>query len=167
MYSMLPTIKLVIRYAIVMFYLYLAWQVLQPEWLENIKDLDGPILSVLVGAPYGTLAIILPAHFDNKISDNTNYNKQMLFKLIGRYVILFIIMYMTWFVMDPVWLNSIKDMNAMMISILVGAPYGALAIVLREHYKIEIKESRVAIKETKVETKVETKETNTTIDYNQ
>jgi len=113
--------------------------VLQPYWLENVKDLDGPVLSVLVGAPYGALTIILNSHFSDHIDEKILYHKKLVIKLTGRYVILFFLMYMSWYVMNPVWLNTVKNMNTMMLSILVGAPYGALTLVLKQHFKTKIK----------------------------
>ena len=138
MYEILPTIKLVIRYIIIMFYMYLCWMVLQPYWLNTVKDLEGPVLSVLVGAPYGALTIILNAHFSDSINEKIEYNKKIVIKLTSRYIILFLLMYMSWYVMNPVWLNTVKNMNTMMLSILVGAPYGALSLVLKQHFKTKI-----------------------------
>ena len=141
MYELLPTVKLVVRYTIIMFYMYLCWMVLQPYWLDTVKNLEGPVLSVLVGAPYGALTIILNAHFSDSIDEKVEYNKKVLIKLIGRYIILFLLMYMSWYVMNPAWLNTIKNMNTMMLSILVGAPYGALSLVLKQHFKTKINTS--------------------------
>ena len=138
MYELLPTVKLVVRYSIIMFYMYLCWMVLQPYWLNTVKDLEGPVLSVLVGAPYGALTIILNAHFSDSIDEKVEYNKKIVIKLTSRYIILFLLMYMSWYVMNPVWLNTVKNMNTMMLSILVGAPYGALSLVLKQHFKTKI-----------------------------
>jgi len=138
MYESLPSVKLAIRYIIIMFYMYLCWMVLQPYWLDTVKDLEGPVLSVLVGAPYGALTIILNSHFSTTIHKKIEYNNKIVIKLAGRYIVLFLLMYMTWYVMNPAWLNTIKNMNTMMLSILVGAPYGTLSLVLKQHFKIKI-----------------------------
>jgi len=73
-------IKLLIRYIILAFFMYLAWMVVSPAWIINLKGADHMTINVIIGAVYGALTLVLKEHMNTKICDDTpptdNQNKE-------------------------------------------------------------------------------------------
>jgi len=58
--------KLVMRYILIGFMMYLSWMILQPEWLNAVK-IKASTYNVIVGATLGVLGWIVKEHFGTKI----------------------------------------------------------------------------------------------------
>lgn len=63
--------KLLIRYIMIVFVMFLAYTVTSAEYLNIIKSSVEPMtLNVIVGAVFGALTLILKSHFESKIDPN-------------------------------------------------------------------------------------------------
>jgi multisubunit Na+/H+ antiporter MnhF subunit len=62
-------VKLGARYVVLAFFMYLAWLIVSPEWINNVKGIDAMTLNVIVGAVFGALTLILKSHFETKVED--------------------------------------------------------------------------------------------------
>lgn len=60
-------IKLIARYVILAYLMYLCWYVLQPDMIQMLKDLPDIAAGVIIGSPYGALTLVLKYHFGTKI----------------------------------------------------------------------------------------------------
>ena len=60
-------IKLGARYAVLVFFMILAYQIIQPEYANKIKDIGEIATSAIYGSVFGALTFILKAHFDTKV----------------------------------------------------------------------------------------------------
>lgn len=60
-------IKLIVRYIIIGYLMYLCWYVIQPSTLNMLKGVPDVVGSVIIGSPYGAFTLVLKAHFDSKI----------------------------------------------------------------------------------------------------
>ena len=60
-------IKLGARYVVLMFFMYLSWLIVSPEWIKNVKGLDPMTINVIVGAVFGALTLVIKSHFETKI----------------------------------------------------------------------------------------------------
>jgi len=140
-------IKLIIRYLVIMYLLYLATKIIQPEWLNSVDYLSGTALSVLVGSVYGALGLVLKAHFkygpnkDDKDEDNIIITKDI--KIASRYLILFYMMYLITYVTSIEWLESVKDIKDTPMSVILGSVYGALIIVLGAHFEYKVDDTNI------------------------
>jgi len=60
-------LKLLARYILIAFMMYLSWYILQPEWLNSVK-ISESTYNVIVGATLGVLGWIVKEHFRTKVS---------------------------------------------------------------------------------------------------
>ena len=65
-------IKLIARYIIICYLLYLTWIVISPEYVKSLKEASpvstGPVgvLQVIISAVFGALTLVLKFHFETK-----------------------------------------------------------------------------------------------------
>jgi len=64
-----PNIKLGARYIVLAFFMYLAWLIVSPTWINDVKGIDPMTLNVIVGAVFGALTLILKSHFETKVEE--------------------------------------------------------------------------------------------------
>ena len=65
-----PNLKLFARYVVLIFFMYLAWTIVSPDWIKNVKGVDPMTMNVIVTAVFGALTLVLKSHFETKISDD-------------------------------------------------------------------------------------------------
>ena len=59
---MKENIKLVARYVMMVFVMYLAWSIVQPEYLSKVKDLGEIAAAAVYGSVYGALTMLWKYH---------------------------------------------------------------------------------------------------------
>lgn len=64
-------IKLVARYVILVYLMYLCHYVIQPETIELFKGIPDIVGSAIIASPYAALTLVLKAHFDSKIDQES------------------------------------------------------------------------------------------------
>ena len=62
-------VKLVIRYLILSFVMYLAYTVTSIEYINALDDGKDGVLQVVIGAVFGALTMILNFHFSTKVEE--------------------------------------------------------------------------------------------------
>ena len=63
-------LKLFARYVVLVFFMYLAWTIVSPEWIKNVKGVDPMTMNVIVTAVFGALTLVLKEHMSTKINDD-------------------------------------------------------------------------------------------------
>jgi len=63
-------LKLAMRYLVLLFFMYLAYTIVSPVWIRDVKNTDPMTINVIVGAVFGALTLIIKEHFTTKVSDN-------------------------------------------------------------------------------------------------
>lgn len=61
--------KLAIRYMLIFFVMFLCYKVTSAEYILKLKDIDSTLLSVVTGAVFGGLTLIVKYHFETKVSE--------------------------------------------------------------------------------------------------
>jgi len=61
-------VKLGVRYGVLGFLLYLAYTVISPTYLLELKDIDSMILNVAIASVYAGLTLVLKATYDAPIN---------------------------------------------------------------------------------------------------
>ena len=61
-------LKLIARYIVIGFIMYLAYRVTSVEWLNTVR-IDTTNLNIIIGAIFGGLTLVLQGHFITKIKD--------------------------------------------------------------------------------------------------
>ncbi len=61
--------KLAIRYILIIFVMFLCYKVTSAEYILKLKDIDSTLLSVVTGAVFGGLTLIVKYHFETKVSE--------------------------------------------------------------------------------------------------
>lgn len=56
-------IKVVTRYLIVVFFLYLAWDITRPGYINNIKELSEIAASAIYGSVFGVLGWVVKSNW--------------------------------------------------------------------------------------------------------
>ncbi len=59
-------------------------------------------------------------------------------KVTARYVVLALIMYMAWFVIQPGYAQSIKDVGEVAVAAIYGSVFGALTLVLKANWETKV-----------------------------
>lgn len=59
-------------------------------------------------------------------------------KLSIRYITLLFFMVLAYDITRPEWLNKVKDLDPMTISVIFGSVFGALTMVLKSHFETKI-----------------------------
>ena len=60
-------IKLIARYVVLGFIMYLAYTVSSAEFITQVKDVDPMTLNVIVGAVFAALTLSIKSHFTESI----------------------------------------------------------------------------------------------------
>jgi hypothetical protein len=60
-------IKLGARYIVLGFIMVLAYQIVQPEYANMVKDIGEIATSAIYGSVFGALTFVIKSHFDTKI----------------------------------------------------------------------------------------------------
>lgn len=68
-------IKLLVRYVVLGYFMYLAWELVQPEYANKIKDIGEIAISAIYGSVFGALTFVLKSHFETKPSDDMDEEK--------------------------------------------------------------------------------------------
>jgi len=64
-------IKLVARYIILVYLMYLCYYVIQPETITLFKGIPDIVGSAIIASPYAALTLVLKAHFDTTPSNES------------------------------------------------------------------------------------------------
>ena len=56
-------IKIAVRYIIVFFFLYLAWNITRPEYLHQVKELGEVAASAVYGSVFGVLGWVVKSNW--------------------------------------------------------------------------------------------------------
>lgn len=56
-------VKIVVRYIIIFFFIYLAWDITRPEYLQQIKDLGDIAASSVYGSVFGVLGWVVKSNW--------------------------------------------------------------------------------------------------------
>ena len=64
-----PNVKLFARYVVLGYFMYLAWELVQPDYANQIKDIGEIATSAIYGSVFGALTFIIKSHFETKVSD--------------------------------------------------------------------------------------------------
>lgn len=56
-------VKIVVRYIIIFFFIYLAWDITRPEYLQQIKDLSGIAASSVYGSVFAVLGWVVKSNW--------------------------------------------------------------------------------------------------------
>lgn len=60
-------IKLATRYLLIIFVMFLCYKVTSADYILELKDIDSTLLSVVTGAVFGGLTLIVKYHFETKV----------------------------------------------------------------------------------------------------
>lgn len=63
-------IKLIARYVILVFLMYLAYIIVTPTYANQVKDIGQAALSAIYGSVFGALTFVIKAHFDTKVGND-------------------------------------------------------------------------------------------------
>ena len=63
-------IKLLVRYIVLGYFMYLAYRLIQPEYANDIKDIGEIATSAIYGSVFGALTFIIKGHFETKVSED-------------------------------------------------------------------------------------------------
>ena len=63
-------IKLLVRYVVLGYFMYLAYDLVQPEYANKIKDIGEIATSAIYGSVFGALTFIIKSHFETKVSND-------------------------------------------------------------------------------------------------
>ena len=63
-------IKLLVRYIVLGYFMYLAYRLIQPEYANNIKDIGEIATSAIYGSVFGALTFVIKSHFDTRVSED-------------------------------------------------------------------------------------------------
>ena len=66
---MKANIKLAVRYVILTVLMLMAWTVITPEYLLELKNIDSMILNVVIVSVFGLCGWVVKANWDTKISE--------------------------------------------------------------------------------------------------
>jgi hypothetical protein len=67
---MTKRMKLIARYIMIAFFMYLSYHVTTHSWLSSVKDLDPMTINVVFVSVFGALTMVLKAHFDTVPTDD-------------------------------------------------------------------------------------------------
>lgn len=70
-----PNLKLFARYVILAFFMYLAWTIVSPAWIKNVKGMNPMTMNVIITAVFGALTLVLKEHMNTQISGDDNEKK--------------------------------------------------------------------------------------------
>ena len=62
-------IKIGARYALLLFFVWLAYDITRPEWVNAVGQLDSTVHSVIYGSVFGALTWIVKSHFETKVGE--------------------------------------------------------------------------------------------------
>ena len=139
-------IKLIIRYIVILYLIYLSNTIIHKEWLTSVTYLSHTTLAIFIGSVYGALSLVLKAHFKHPISNEIIEGDRFItkdIKIASRYLILFYFMYMITYITDKDYIYSIKDIGDTAINTVVGSIYGALVIVLGSHFEFNVSDTNI------------------------
>ena len=60
-------IKLLVRYIVLGYFMYLAYRLIQPEYANDIKDIGEIATSAIYGSVFGALTFVMKGHMDTTI----------------------------------------------------------------------------------------------------
>jgi len=63
-------IKLVVRYAVLIFFMYLAYDITRAGYANSIKDVGEIAVSAIYGSVFGALTMVIRGHFETKPDNN-------------------------------------------------------------------------------------------------
>ena len=63
-------IKLLARYIILVYFMCLAYILIEPEYVNKIKDIGQIATSAIYGSVFGALRFIIKGHFDTRVSED-------------------------------------------------------------------------------------------------
>jgi len=64
-------VKLIMRYVTVVFFLYLAWYILQPKFLTSVKDIGDIGIGAIYTSILGSAAWIIKANWSTSMDKET------------------------------------------------------------------------------------------------
>jgi len=67
---MAKNIKLGTRYVLIVFVMFLCYKVTSADYILKLKDIDSTLLSVVTGAVFGALTLIVKNHFETKVDND-------------------------------------------------------------------------------------------------
>lgn len=70
-----PNVKLFARYVVLGYFMYLAWELVQPGYANQIKDIGEIATSAIYGSVFGALTFIIKSHFETKVADGSDKEK--------------------------------------------------------------------------------------------
>jgi len=56
-------IKTAVRYAVIFFFLYLAWNITRPEYVQQVKELGDVAASAVYGSVFGVLGWVVKSNW--------------------------------------------------------------------------------------------------------
>jgi len=56
-------IKTAVRYAVIFFFLYLAWNITRPEYIQQVKELGDVAASAVYGSVFGVLGWVVKSNW--------------------------------------------------------------------------------------------------------
>lgn len=62
-------VKMGARYIVLLFFMFLAHMITQPEWIVQVKEVDPMTLNVIYASVFGALTLIIKSHFETKPAD--------------------------------------------------------------------------------------------------
>jgi len=62
-------IKLLARYIVLGYFMYLAYELIQPEYANKIKDIGEIATSAIYGSVFGALTFVIKSHFETKVEE--------------------------------------------------------------------------------------------------
>ncbi len=62
-------IKLLARYIVLGYFMYLAYLLIQPDYANKIKDVGEIAISAIYGSVFGALTFVIKSHFETKTND--------------------------------------------------------------------------------------------------
>jgi len=60
-------------------------------------------------------------------------------KLTIRYAVMFFLLYLVKTTLTPEWLNSIKEVNSTVMSVIGGGLFATVSIVIKAHFESKVK----------------------------
>jgi hypothetical protein len=66
---MKANVKLTVRYIILVFFTYMAYMSVSPDYLQSIKDMPKEVIIAINVSVFGALTLILKYHFETKIEE--------------------------------------------------------------------------------------------------
>jgi len=63
----MDNVKLIARYIVLVYFMYLAHKLVTPEYANSIKDVGEIAVGAIYGSVFGALTFIIKSHFEYKI----------------------------------------------------------------------------------------------------